>query len=107
MPSLQGKSGCRIGLRSLSGGRAATPVSGRAPPARSPLCLWRVFGEGDGKGAPLKLGLRGEEGSREEGRKAFLAEAKTRRQGFHGGFQEARPQWGVMSCPRLVVSGGF
>ena len=41
--------------------------------------------------APLKLGFRGEEGSQEDGRKAFLAEAKAERQGFHGAFQEAHP----------------
>lgn len=92
MPLLPSGSGVKSpGHRSPLGGRATTPRL-----RKSPACLVTsvsaAFGEGDGKVAPLKVGFRGEEGSQEDGRKAFLAEAKAGRQGFHRAFQEARPQ---------------
>ena len=67
------------------------PQSQEEPCLPGHLCVSAVFGEGDGKVAPRKLGFRGEEGSQEDGRKAFLAEAKAERQGFHGAFQEVHP----------------
>ena len=79
------------GHRSPLGGRATTPRL-RKSPACPVTSVSAAFGEGDGKVAPLKVGFRGEEGSQEDGRKAFLAEAKAGRQGFHRAFQEARPQ---------------
>lgn len=55
--------------------------------------------------APLKLGFSGEERAQGDGRKAFLAEAKARRQGST--VPSRRPAHGrVASCPGLVVSGG-